>query len=271
MPSPVFTRNEKFNRSVNPPAQFGNPSDPSNAPKPPDLYNVDRGISVPSNNDVMTFENSMSKIIGLFVIVMVTAAVGWYIPVLALPAVLIGLVLGLVNSFRKEPSVPLIVAYAGFEGLFVGGISRILDDAYPGIAVQAVLATFCVIGVTLFLFKTGKIRASAKMTKIFIIATSAYLLFSLINLGMMLFGATDSAWGLRTDVEIFGIPLGIVIGLFAVLLGAYSLVLDFTFIEQGIHNRIPERYGWTAAFGVVVTVVWIYVELLRIMAILRGR
>lgn len=249
MSSPVFTRNENFHQK----------NIPSNYLAP------QKG-----GNGVMTLENSMSKIIGLFVIVMVTAAVGWYVPILALPAAIIGLVLGLVNAFKKEPSVPLIVSYAAFEGVFVGGISRILDSAYPGVAVQAVLATFCVIGVTAFLYKTGIVRASAKMTKFFIIATSAYLVFSLINFGIVLFGASDSAWGLRTSVEIFGIPLGILIGVFAVLLGTYSLILDFTFIEQGIRNRIPERYGWTAAFGVVVTVIWLYVEILRIGAILRG-
>jgi uncharacterized YccA/Bax inhibitor family protein len=140
---------------------------------------------------------------------------------------------------------------------------------YPGIVTQAVLATFAVVGVTLALFASGKVRASARATKIFLIAMVGYLVFSLINVGLMLFGVSTDPWGLRTGVDIFGIPLGVILGVLAVLLGAYSLVLDFDFIQKGVQNRIPKKYQWTGAFGVMVTVIWLYLEILRLIAIAR--
>ncbi|HSP53040.1 MAG TPA: Bax inhibitor-1/YccA family protein, partial [Cryobacterium sp.] len=80
--------------------------------------------------------------------------------------------------------------------------------------------------------------------------------------------ATDNAFGLRS-AEIFGIPIGLLIGVLAVIMAAYSLVLDFDFIQRGVNNRAPRKYGWTGAFGIMLTVVWLYVEMLRIFAIAR--
>jgi uncharacterized YccA/Bax inhibitor family protein len=181
-------------------------------------------------------------------------------------------VLGLVNTFKKVPSPGLILGYAVAEGLFVGGISNIFDRIYPGVVVQAVLATLVVVGVTLALFANGKIRASKKATKVFLVAMVGYMVFSLVNFGMMMFGGSDQAFGMRSaSISLGGIDikLGVVIGLLAVLMAAYSLVLDFDFIQRGVNNRLPRRYGWSGAFGLMVTVVWLYVELLRIFAIAR--
>lgn len=245
MSSPVFTRNNNF----------------SPAPRNP----------LPeANGSVMTMENTMHKIVVSFVILLATAGIGWFVPALLLPAVIVGLALGLVNSFKKEPSAPLILIYAAAEGLVVGGFSAVLERMYPGIAVQAVMATFVVIGVTLALFASGKIRESAKMTKIFMIAMLSYLAFSLLNLVLMVTNVSDNPWGLRGDVHIAGIPLGLILGVLAVLMGAYSLVMDFTFIQNGVRNQVPAKYGWTGAFGIVVTVVWLYLEIIRMFAISRN-
>lgn len=225
---------------------------------------------VTGSDQPMTFENTISKTVFLFILVVAGAAVGWWMPILMLPGAIVGLVLGLVNSFKKEPSVPLIIGYAVAQGLFLGGLSGVMERMYPGIVMQAVLATFSVFTVTLLLFRSGKVRTSPKMTKIVMIAMGGYLLFSLINVGLMLFGVTGSAWGLRSGVQIFGIPLGVVIGVLAVLLAAYSLVMDFELIKNGVQNRVPEKWGWSAAFGLMVTLIWLYVEILRILAILRG-
>ncbi|MBO1902188.1 Bax inhibitor-1/YccA family protein [Leucobacter weissii] len=218
----------------------------------------------------MTYENTISKTVMLFLIVVAGAAVGWWIPALMLPGAIVGLVLGLVNAFKKEPSVPLIVGYAAAMGLFLGGISGVYEAIMPGIVSQAVIGTFAVFGVTLLLFRSGKVRTSPKMTKIFLIAMVGYLVFSLLNFVLMLTGASTDPWGLRTGVEVFGIPLGLIIGALAVLLAAYSLVMDFELIQNGVQNRVPERYGWSAAFGLMVTLIWLYLEILRILAILRG-
>lgn len=251
MASPVFTRNQNFQPA----------------------HNQNTGFTPPlaGLEGVMTVENALQKTIITFATLVLAAAVGWFIPAVALPAVIIALVLGLVNSFKKEPSPPLILAYAVFEGLAIGGISGIMEQQASGIVSQAVLGTLCVVGVVLFLYKTGVVRATPKMTKIFLIAMLGYLLFSLVNLGLSLTGAVSDPWGLRGSVMIPGteIPLGIALGVFAVLLGSYSLVMDFTFIDNGVANRLPEKYGWTAAFGITVTIVWLYIEILRMLALAR--
>ncbi|MEI3865825.1 Bax inhibitor-1/YccA family protein [Microbacterium sp. CCNWLW134] len=233
----------------------------------------------------MTIEDTVVKTAVLFAVLVATAAVGWVwtlgglVPttpnVSALPMIvggLAGFVLALVIIFtsRKKVRPALIFGYAAAEGLFVGGISAFFEVMYPGIVLQATLATLVVVGVTLALFASGKIRASARATKIFLIAMVGYLVFSLVNVGFMLFGATDSAFGLRSDIQIFGIPLGVIIGIVVVLMAAYSLVLDFDQVQQGVRNGAPRQYGWLSAFGIMVTVVWLYIEILRILAILRG-
>ncbi|WP_208317303.1 Bax inhibitor-1/YccA family protein [Canibacter zhoujuaniae] len=221
-------------------------------------------------SDPMTIENTIQKTVGLFAILLTTAVVGWIFPAVSLPAALIALVLGLVIGFRKKISPGLIMAYAAIEGLFVGGISRIFEGAYSGIIFQALLGTLVVVAVTLILFRSGKVRTSPRMNKIVMIAILSYLAFSLINLALVWTGAMSDPWGLR-GIEIFGIPLGVIIGLLAIGLAAYTLVSDFEFIANGERNRLPKIYGWQAAWGLMVTIVWIYVEILRLIAILRSQ
>lgn len=231
-----------------------------------ELYNAPSAGA--QDTDRMTYEDTILKTTLSFAVLVVAAAASWILTpaigsILLIVGLIGGLVLGLVNSFKKVPSPGLILAYAAFEGLFVGAISRIFDAQFDGIVFQAVLATLVVVGVTLALFANGKIRASAKATKIFMIAMVGYLVFSLLNFGLVAFGALDTPFGLRSGF------LGIIIGVLAVLLAAYSLVLDFDFIQRGVQNRAPRLYGWSGAFGIMVTVVWLYVEILRIFAIAR--
>lgn len=240
--------------------------------------------------DRMTVEDTVWKTAGLFGIMLVAAVVSWFITLggemnptvaaysgkLTLAPWIIGaigtLVLGLVISFtsRKKVRPGLIMVYAVLEGLFVGGVSAFFEAMWPGVVIQATLATVAVVAVTLVLFANGKVRASKKATKIFLVAMIGYMVFSLLNLVLMLTGAVPGAgWGMR-GIEIMGIPLGVVIGLVVVLMAAYSLVLDFDGIQQGVRNGAPRQYAWYGAFGIMVTVVWLYVEILRILAILRG-
>jgi uncharacterized YccA/Bax inhibitor family protein len=238
------------------------------------LYNSPSASS--QDTDRMTYEDTIRKTVVAFLVMLAGAAVSWVvtpvIPFVFILGAIVGLVLGLVNAFKKEPSPPLILAYAGFQGLFVGGISSVFEQISPGVVSQAVIATLVVVGVTLALFRSGKIRASKKATKVFLIAMVGYAVFSLVNFGMMMFGAVDGAFGMRSaSIGILGfdIKLGVLIGVLAVLMAAYSLVLDFDFIQRGVNNRAPRKYGWSGAFGIMVTVVWLYVELLRIFMIAR--
>ncbi|TFB73762.1 Bax inhibitor-1/YccA family protein [Cryobacterium glaciale] len=267
--NPAFSRNEAFGaRGAVASSQALSDNDLQS------MYN--RPSAGAQDTERMTYEDTITKTGLGFALLVVAAMISWVatpvLPFLFILGAIVGFVLGLVNTFKKEPSAPLILAFAGAQGLFVGGISRVFDDIYPGVVVQAVLATLVVVAVTLALFKSGKIRASKKATKIFLIAMIGYAAFSLINVGMMIFGGTDQAFGMRSaSISILGfdIKLGILIGLLAVLLAAYSLVLDFDFIQKGVNNRLPRKYGWTGAFGIIMTVVWLYVEMLRIFVLTR--
>lgn len=236
--------------------------------------------------DRMTVEDTVWKTVGLFAILVVTAVAGWawtmagVTPANPSPTLmptiigaLGGFVLALVVIFtsRKKVRPALIFAYAAFEGLFVGGISAFFEFMWPGIVFQATLGTLAVVGVTLALFASGKVRASKRATKVFMIAMVGYLVFSLVNVGLMFFNVpiAGGAFGLRS-IEFMGIPLGLIIGVLVVIMAAYSLVLDFDQIQQGVRNGAPRQFAWLGAFGIMVTVVWLYVEILRILAILRG-
>jgi uncharacterized YccA/Bax inhibitor family protein len=237
------------------------------------MYN--RPAAGPSETGRMTFDDVIVKTGICLAAVVVGAAVTLTVSLslaslLMIVGALGGFVLALVNTFKKQPSPALILAYAALEGLFLGGLTRILDGLYPGVGLQAVIGTLSVFAVTLVLFKSGKVRATPKAMRFFMIATIGYAVFALINMVMMWTGAVDSPFGLRTSMEIAGIPLGVFIGLLAIGLAAFSLIMDFTSIEAGVRAGAPERFSWTAAFGLTVTLVWLYVEIIRLLAILRG-
>lgn len=227
----------------------------------------------PTTTRPVTYDAVISRTGLLLGIVVAFAAGGWVLyeqfPALIVIGAVVGFVLAMVNIFKKQPSPPLIMAYAAAEGVFLGGISGLLDAQYPGVALQAILATVITAGVTLMLYKSGVVRASARASRIVLIAMLAYLAFSLVNVGVMLFSSNDSAWGLRTSVEIFGIPLGIIVGVLAVLMAAYCLVTDFDDIEKKVRAGAPESEAWRGGFSLIVTLVWMYVEFLRIFAIAR--
>jgi uncharacterized YccA/Bax inhibitor family protein len=261
--NPAFANSSAFN------GRRGAEAPVASAQQLDELYS--RPAATPDQADRMSYEDTIVKTVGLFAVLLLGAAVGWVVPGLMIVGLIGGLALGLINSFKRQPSVPLIVAYAAFEGLFVGGISSVFESNWGGVVVQAVLATLVTVGVVLALFASGKVRASARATKVFLVAIIAYSLFSVVNLLLMVFNApvAGGAFGLNSSIEIFGIPLGIVIGVVAVLLGAYSLVLDFDFVKRGVESGAPRKFGWQAGFGILVTVVWLYVEFLRMFAIAR--
>ncbi|CAN5131466.1 Bax inhibitor-1/YccA family protein [soil metagenome] len=266
--NPAFNNSPAFSSRTNIARQLpAVPKAEMTAEQLAELYS--RPSATPAETDRMSYQDVMFKILGAFVILLAGAAVGWVFPTLMIPALIAGFVLGLVNSFKKKPSPALVLIYAAVEGIAVGALTMFFETTWPGIALQAVIGTFAVVGVTLALFASGKIRASAKATKVFLIAMVGYAVFSVINLILMWTGVNDQPFGLHSQ-EIFGIPLGVIIGLLVVVMAAYSLVLDFDSIKTGVERGAPRIYGWAAAFGIVLTVVWLYLEILRILALLRG-
>ena len=219
----------------------------------------------------MTLDDVVMRTAAMFAVLLSTAGYtyfGWQptnlLPILG--AALVGFVLAMVISFSKTVRPPLILAYAAVEGVFVGGISFFYASAFGGgIIAQAVLGTLCAFGSMLALYKTGVIKASPRFTKILMIALVGYLVFGALNILLSAFNI--GGW---TNVYSGGGLLAIGISAFGVVLASLFLVLDFDFIEQGVRNGLPEQYAWTAAFGLVVTLVWLYLEILRLLAILRG-
>lgn len=232
----------------------------------------DLPAATPGQTGRMTVEDTIIKTILSFAVLLVGAAIGWTFasPLVMIVGMVGGLVLGLVNTFKKVPSPGLIMAYAVLQGIFVGAISMVFNSMWDGIVTQAVIGTLGVIGITLFLFASGRFRSSARMTKIVTVAMVGYLVYQVVNMILMATGVTgDAQFGL-SSANIMGIPLGLIIGVVVVFLAAYSLVLDFESIQTGAQRGVPAVYAWQGAFGILVTVVWLYIEILRIIAIARG-
>lgn len=252
-------------------AQYGQPQYGQQAQYGQPYGEADYGVAAPTYSEPipagerLTMNDVMVKTGINLGLVAVGAAVAWNAPVLLLLGMVGGLVLGLVNSFKKKVSPILVMTYALMEGLLLGGLSAVVDMRYPGVAVQAVLATLVVAGTTLALFANGKLRATPKLNKIFMIGAIGYMAYGFISiLGAGIFGSSLNSF------SIGGIPLGLVVGLFAVALATYSLLLDFTTTSEAVEAGLPERESWRLAFGLTASLVWLYVEILRVLMYLAS-
>ena len=216
----------------------------------------------------LTYDDVIVKTGGLLALLVVVAAATWQLaPGLWIVGAIVGLGLGLVNAFKKSPSPALITAYVVAQGVFLGGISAFYAQAFrPGVVPQAVLATFSVFGVALFLFRSGRVRVTPKFTKFLLIAMGGYVAFSLLNLVLSFALPSSGSFG-----PLRGGTLGVVVGLVAVGLAAASLIVDFDSIKRGVEQGVPAKFAWSAAFGLIVTLVWLYLELLRLAAMFSGR
>ena len=251
--------------------QYGQPQYGQQAQYGQPYGEADYGVAAPTYSEPipagerLTMNDVMVKTGINLGLVAVGAAVAWNAPVLMLLGLVGGLVLGLVNSFKKKVSPILVMTYALMEGLLLGGLSAVVDMRYPGVAIQAVLATLVVAGTTLALFANGKLRATPKLNKIFMIGAIGYMAYGFISiLGAGIFGSSLNSF------SIGGIPLGLVVGLFAVALATYSLLLDFTTTSEAVEAGLPERESWRLAFGLTASLVWLYVEILRVLMYLAS-
>lgn len=224
----------------------------------------------------MTVGDVMNKSMILFAIVIVFAGASWTAVdrsveagqnlggMLWMGGMIVTLVLGFIIGMKKKISVPLILLYAVAEGVFLGAVSAFFNRLYPGIVGEAVLATLCVVAGMLLGYRSGLIKVTARARRIFAFLMLGYLIFALVNLVLVLTGVLSG----------FGVggsgPIGIAISAFAVLLASYSLAVDFDSIENGVRAGVPEKTSWLLGYGLMVSVVWLYVELLRLFARLRN-
>ena len=229
--------------------------------------------ATPEQMERMTYEDTIVKTVGSFAILLAGAAIGWFVPILTIPAALIGFVLALVNIFKKKPSPPLVLAYAAVEGIFVGGISMLFSQLFDGHRADGRLRHAR--------RRRHHPRAVRQRQGARIEAGDQDLPGRDDRLRRVL-AHQLRAHGVRrhrtrcTALRDFvipgtGIPLGIPLGILVVLLAAYSLVLDFDNIKRGVEGGAPRIYGWTAAFGIILTVVWLYLEILRLISFFMPR
>ena len=209
---------------------------------------------------VVTMDDVVMKSFAMLALLLVGAFFGWNAPGFAIIAAIAGLVLGLVNTFKKNVSPVLVVAYALLQGVFVGGISYIYQNLVvadgTNIVGNTIMSTMVAFGTMLFLFKSGIIKVDAKFTRMMMVAMVSYLVIAVISIIASFMGVGG---------------VGILLALFGVGLASFSLMLDFQSIRQAISMGLPEKESWRLAFGLTVTLVWLYLEMLRLFAILAGR
>jgi uncharacterized YccA/Bax inhibitor family protein len=280
MTNPVFDRLDKqiskgdyagFDRgpSAAPTSAGSGVQDSLNPQQLQDLYNQPSAGPVQMRR--VTLDDVVMKTMGLFSIVVVVGAVTWFAVAgnvnMSLPLMLAGmfggLAVGLAIAFKKTISVPLIVLYAVLEGVLVGAISQVFETLYHGLVATAVIATVCTFAGMLLGYKTGLIKVTDKSRRIFGMAIMGYLLFGLVNL-VAAFMGYGSGFGIGGKG-----PVGIAISVLGVGLASYSLAIDFDSVDRAVKAQLPEKYSWLLAHGFIVTLVWLYLEFLRLLARLR--
>jgi len=274
--NPVFRKAEGFNgRSTTYPASgmsypaYGTPTQTQTDPYAP---------QAPTYGDTgprMTIDSVVQKTGMTLGLTILAAAATWVLTpeidestvgalyALIMVGALGGFALSMVNSFKRIISPGLVLAYAALEGIFVGAFSKLLNGMFDGnIVVGAVLGTMAAVAGTLAAYKFFNIRVSPTFRKWVVAAMFGFVALAVLDLVLSFFGSSFGFNGFGT--------MGLISSVVGLGLGVLMLILDFDFVERGIEAGLPERESWRAAFGLTVTIIWIYVELLRILAILRG-
>jgi uncharacterized YccA/Bax inhibitor family protein len=209
----------------------------------------------------MTVGGTGIKILGLFSLLLTGAFVAWNVPAvqgLMIPAALVGLGLALWITFSKKIRPAAVMAYAVVQGVFIGTISSLFESMYPGIVMNAVIGTLTTAGAMFTAYSMGWIKVTARFTRVMTFAIIGYAGFAVVNLLVGLFSGTAG---------VYSTPFAWVAGLIGVGLAAFTLNLDFEDISQGAANGLPREYEWKASFGLVVTMIWLYIEILRLLSI----
>ncbi|MEU9302580.1 Bax inhibitor-1/YccA family protein [Streptomyces sp. NPDC048269] len=229
----------------------------------------------PARANVMTMDDVVSRTAMTLGTVILTATLAWVLlPVdpanlnksygIGVGAALVAFVLAMIQSFKRKPVPALILGYAAFEGVFLGVISAATSTYLgAGVVIQAVLGTMCVFAAVLLAYKMGWIRVNRRFAGFVMAAAMGFMLLMVANLLFSVFGGGDGL-GFRSG------GLGLLFGAIGVILGACFLALDFKQVEDGVAYGAPREESWLAAFGLTMTLVWIYLEMLRIFQILSG-
>jgi uncharacterized YccA/Bax inhibitor family protein len=188
-------------------------------------------------------------------IMVLSGAISPYPPLII--GFLVGLVVSLIVIFKQTPSPALVLTYSAAEGVALGALTAVVNSLYPGLGLQALLGTGLVFGVMLVVYRTGAVKVTPKLTKWVIAAAGAAVLLMFANLLFSMFGVS---LGIRGNG-----PLAIIFSLVVIGIAAFMLLLDFDQADQMIRQGMPAKWAWYAAFGLMTTLVWLYVEILRLL------
>ena len=230
---------------------------------------VDRGT--------MTYDDVVVKSLMCFGLLLVGAVAGWMsgmvaigaAMLVALAACVVTIGLAVFIQFSKKVRPGAIVAYSLVEGFVLGALSCAFEMRYPGIVVSAVLATLVVIGVTLGAFTMGFVRNSSTLTRVAGIGSFAFFSYYLFSFALSVTGMVDMR--AVNNITLFGIPLGVIIGVLAVFIGVLCLVRDFDAVKVGVANNVPEKFSWLCTFAIMTYVIWIYLDILKMLSYFMRR
>jgi uncharacterized YccA/Bax inhibitor family protein len=246
-------------------AGWGTPQQQYGAPTQHDPYAAPSPYAATTTR-YMTMDDVVTKT-GLSLLVTVAgAALAWAMPgntalALALPAVLVAFVLGLVIAFKQIASPAATLTYGALYGVALGAISEVFNQQFPGIVMQALIGTFGVFAGMLVIYKTGAIRVTPKLTRWVLGAAIGAVVLMFANMIAGFFGVN---LGLRD-----GSGLAIVFSLVVIGIAAFMLLLDFDSADEAIRRGAPAKFAWYVAFGLLVTIVWLYIEILRLLSYFR--
>lgn len=221
-----------------------------------DLYNAP--AASPLQTGRMTMDDVVTRTAILFGLLVVTSAFAWRADLggaALLGSFAVALVLGMVIAFSRKVRPALVLVYAGLQGIVLGTISKVYEASYPGIVSQALLATAGAFAGVLFAYRTGRIRITARATKIAFAAIIGYLVLGIINI----FGGNF----------IFNGTFGPLVAIFGVGLASFFLAMDFDQAAKAVAIGVPQQESWRVGFGMMVSVIWLYLEVLRLLSILR--
>ena len=227
--------------------------------------NTFKSFSVTAENQ-MTLDGTVNKTGISLLLLMFTATYTWNSPSLGLMALggIGGFVVGILTHFKRHLSAITVPIYAALEGLLLGGISSMFEQLYPGIVSQAIFITFGILASLLIAYKSGLIKPTENF-KLGVTAATGGIAFIYMISWIMSF------WGGSIPLIHSSSTFGIVFSVGVIIIAALNLVLDFDFIEQGVEMGVPKYMEWYGAFGLMVTLIWLYLEILRLLAKLNSQ
>jgi uncharacterized YccA/Bax inhibitor family protein len=237
------------------------------------IYQPPMGYAPERATRTMTLDDVVVRTVGLLALTGIAGAFSWAFldgPVALLAmfgSMIAGLVLGLVISFAQITNPFVIGGYAVLEGVLLGVVSRVFEQRYPGIVIQAVVGTFGVFAGMAVLYKFRVLRATPKFTRFVIGALIGVVALSLVNLVAYFFGFNLGLVEYSVDGKVGWLP--IVFSLLCIGVGALTFILDFDLVEQGVRAGLPEKYAWYCAFGIEVGLIFLYWQILRLLSYLR--